>query len=75
MGGQVRVYQTSDGARVATLEGHGGAVFSVVFTPDGQRILTGGFDGLIRAFSATDGKLTAVLVPVPLVPPQDVVTK
>lgn len=75
MGGEVRVYQTADGARVATLGGHGGAVFSVVFTPDGQRILTGGFDGLIRVFSAAEGKLTAVLIPVSLAPQRDVVAK
>ncbi|MBM3901658.1 MAG: hypothetical protein FJ379_06155 [Verrucomicrobia bacterium] len=69
VGGEVRLYQTADGARVGTLGGHGGAVFALGFTPDGQRLLTGGFDGLIRVFNPADGSLTAVFLPVPLSSP------
>jgi WD40 repeat protein len=66
VGGEVRLYEVADGKRVATLGGHGGAVFALGFTPDGQRLLTGGFDGLIRLFNPADGSLAAVFLPVPV---------
>jgi len=75
VGGEVRIYQTADGARAATLTGHEGAVFAVTFTPEGQRVITGGFDGLIRIFNPADGKLTGVLLPVPLTPAKQVVSR
>ena len=65
----MRLYEAADGKRVGTLAGHGGAVFALGFTPDGQRLLTGGFDGLIRVFNPTDGSLIAVFLPVPLSSP------
>ncbi len=66
VGGEVRVYQTADGTKAATLDGHGGAVFALAFTPDGQRLVTGGFDGLIRVFDPHQSRLQAVFLPVPL---------
>ena len=42
--------------RTVTLKGHQGATFTVAYSPDGGRILTGGFDGLIRVFDAKTGK-------------------
>lgn len=65
-GGEVRVYKTADGARVATLGGHTGAVFALTFSTDGRRLFSGGFDGLIRVFDPTNGHLDAVFIPVPL---------
>src|SRR5688572_24553903 len=49
--GEVRVYQTKDGKRVATLPGHAGAIFSVAFNPQGNLLATGGYDGTVRIFS------------------------
>lgn len=65
-GSEVRVYQTGDGKRKATLVGHDGAVFALAFSADGQRLFTAGFEGLIRAFDPATGKLTAVFLPVPV---------
>ena len=75
VGGEVRGYKTADGARAATLTGHEGAVFAVTFTPEGQRVITGGFDGLIRIFNPADSKLIGVLLPVPLTPAKQVVSR
>jgi hypothetical protein len=50
-------------------------VFALAFTPDGTRLITGGFDGLIRVFVPTSGELRAILVPVPLVPEKPVVSR
>lgn len=65
-GSEVRVYQTADGKRKATLVGHDGAVFALAFSADGQRLFTAGFEGLIRAFDPATGKLTAIFLPVPV---------
>ena len=67
-GAEVRVYQTGDGKRKATLAGHDGAVFALAFSADGQRLFTAGFEGLIRAFDPATGKLTAIFLPVKLSP-------
>ncbi|MBI3417335.1 MAG: PD40 domain-containing protein [Verrucomicrobia bacterium] len=66
MGGEVRIYKTSDGARVATCAGHDGAVFTLAFHPTRKLIATGGFDGLVRWFDTSSGELVKKFVPVPL---------
>lgn len=64
--GEARVYDAKTGSRIATLPGHEGAIFAVAFTPDGQRVATGGYDGIVRLFDAATGKLKSAFVPVPL---------
>jgi WD40 repeat protein len=64
---EARIYKT-DGARVATLKGHQGAIFAIAFRPDGQQIVTGGLDGHVRFYDAKSGKLVSQFVPVPLRP-------
>jgi WD40 repeat protein len=54
------------GGKIATLPGHDGAIFAVAFSPDGQRVATGGHDGLVRVFELPNGKIKAAFVPVPL---------
>jgi WD40 repeat protein len=66
MGGEVRVYKSKDGTRLATLKGHEGAVFALAFHPDKSQISTGGFDGKIRIFDTASGELVKSFVPVPL---------
>src|SRR5207249_4004636 len=66
MGGEVRIYKTSDGSRAATLKGHEGAVFALAFHPQENQLATGGYDGKVRLFNAADGALMKAFVPVPL---------
>ena len=62
-----RVIQTSDGSLVYTLEGHlpdsygRQGVDSLVFSPDGSQIATGGRDGTARLWRASDGSLLQTL--------------
>jgi WD40 repeat protein/mono/diheme cytochrome c family protein len=64
--GEVRVYQTADAAKLATLAGQKGPVYAVAFRPDGAQIASGGFDGMVRLNDAQSGALLKEFVPVPL---------
>lgn len=64
--GEVRVYQTSDGNRVATLPGHAGAIFAIAFNPQGTLLATGGYDGAVRIFSPSCEMLVNSFIPVPV---------
>lgn len=68
VGGEVRVYQTGDGARKAALPGHKGGIYAIAFSPDAKTIATGGFDGNVRIFDTTSGKLVNSFIPVPIAP-------
>jgi mono/diheme cytochrome c family protein len=64
------------GTKVATLPGHEGAIFSIAFSPDGKRVATGGYDGLVRVFDVQGGgKLKSAFVPVPLTTTQQTAAK
>src|SRR6266571_1900519 len=66
LGGEVRLYKTSDGSRVATLKGHQGVVFAIAFNPATNRISTGGFEGKVRTFDTSSGELIKSFDAVPL---------
>ena len=66
IGGDVRIYQTSDAARTATLNGHAGAVFSINWHPAAPEIFTAGFDGKVRVFNPENGELLREFIPVPI---------
>ena len=38
----IRIWDSQSGAQVATLRGHESAVYSVCFSPDGRRLVSGG---------------------------------
>ena len=40
---------------------HSDAIASIAFSPDGKRIVTGGYDHLVKVWSGVDGHLLAVL--------------
>ncbi|MBI3850130.1 MAG: hypothetical protein HY298_07555 [Verrucomicrobia bacterium] len=66
VGGEVRLYKTSDGSRLSTLKGNAGAVFSIAFNPQTNQIVTGGFDGKIRIYEVKSAELVKDFLPVPL---------
>jgi WD40 repeat protein len=68
MGGEVRLYKTGDGSRVATLKGHEGAVFAIAFNPVTNQVCTAGFEGKLRIFSVPSGDLVKSFSAVPLTP-------
>jgi WD40 repeat protein len=55
VGGEVRIFKTENGQRLAQIKVGSGPIFALSFTPDGNRIATGGYDGHIRFYDATNG--------------------
>jgi WD40 repeat protein/serine/threonine protein kinase len=48
-------------AQIATLRGHAGQLWSITFSPDGTRIITGAQDGTARIWDARDGRQLVLL--------------
>ena len=65
-GPEVRVFNSGDARRVATLKGHSGAIFALAFNSQTNLLATGGFDGKLRVYEATKGELVRSFVPVPI---------
>jgi WD40 repeat protein len=62
--GQVRVYKADDGAVLWQVDVPEGGMYAVDFSPDGNTIVAGGFDGDVRLLAAADGKLLKRFTPV-----------
>jgi WD40 repeat protein len=69
-GPEVRVHNSDDAKRVATLKGHEGAIFALAFHPSTNQVVTGGFDGQVRIYETEKGELKSAFVPVPLKAPE-----
>ena len=67
-GAEVRLFDSKDGKRVATLKGHQGAIFAVAFNSQTNHLATGGFDGTVRVYETAKGELLKAFVPVPIRP-------
>jgi WD40 repeat protein len=64
--GELRLFNSKDGKRTATLKGHDGAVFAVAYHPKTNWLASGGFDGKILIHETTRGELVRQFVPVPI---------
>jgi hypothetical protein len=60
-GGAVTIWDAETGNIMHTLKGHDGDVQSVIFSPDGQTLVTGGLDGTVRLWNAATGNLQRTL--------------
>ncbi len=54
-----RIWETSSGRTLVTLEDHTGWVSSVAFSPDGKLVLTGSYDGTARLWEMSRGRALA----------------
>ncbi len=57
--GQVYVFDLRDGKELAQFSAHQGWCYACDFSPDGRRLVTAGFDGLVKLWEADTGKLVA----------------
>ena len=65
-GPEVRLHDSDDAKRIATLKGHDGAIFAITFHPSTNIVVTGGFDGKVRMYESAKGELKHSFIPVPL---------
>jgi dipeptidyl aminopeptidase/acylaminoacyl peptidase len=50
------VWDVADGRELLTLKGHGSAIFSLSWSPDGKRLATGSEDGTAKVWNVADGR-------------------
>lgn len=59
--GDVLLWEAASGNLIAALEGHTSNVWSVAFSPDGQTLVSSGYDGKVIVWSVAEKKSTATL--------------
>lgn len=64
--GEVRIFKTENGQRVAQIKGDHGPVFALAFNADGKQLATGGYDGKIRFHETEKGAMVKEFGSVPL---------
>ena len=64
--GEVRIFQTENGQRLAQIKGEHGPVFALAFTADGKQLAASGYDGRIRLHEIEKGTVVKEFESVPL---------
>ncbi len=64
--GEVRIFKTENGQRVAQIKGGYGPIFAIAFTADGKQVAAGGYDGRVRYYNTTNGEALQAFNSVPL---------
>ncbi|MEO8496631.1 MAG: WD40 repeat domain-containing protein [Planctomycetota bacterium] len=59
--GDVLLWEAASGNLIAALEGHTSNVWSVAFSPDGQTLVSSGYDGKVIVWNVAERKSTATL--------------
>ena len=59
--GEVRIWQTADGKKLLSFQGHTSWIWSVAFSPDGQTLASGGNDQTIKLWSIATGECLKTL--------------
>lgn len=59
--GDVMLWDANSGNLIAALEGHTSNVWSVAFSPDGQTLVSSGYDGKVIVWNVAEKKSTATL--------------
>jgi WD40 repeat protein len=57
----IKLWDTATGRETVTLKGHSKLVFSVAFSPDGNRIASGSDDNTVKLWEAIAGQETLTL--------------
>lgn len=58
-GGSIKIWSVNDNTALVTLPGHAGATYSASFSTDGTRLVTGGRDGTVKLWDATNWEVQA----------------
>lgn len=66
LSGEVRIFKTENGQRVAQIKGSHGPIFALAFTADGRQVAAGGYDGHIRFYDTNNGEALKEFNSVPL---------
>ena len=59
----LKIWQLDTGECLKVLKGHSDRVRSVVFTPDGSKLISGSSDGTIRIWDAETGESLQEIIP------------
>ena len=57
LGRHVRIWDAITGQELLTLPGHTGVVYAVVYSPDGKKLASAGYDKTVRVWDAITGQL------------------
>jgi WD40 repeat protein len=59
--GHLHVFDSSSGAQLATLSGHGGGVYAVAFGPHGERLVSASFDKTLLVWDVSSNEALLAL--------------